>query len=358
MKVLGIMSGSSMDGIDLALCDVDNNAGSWSVKIIKGVTIPMNETWRVRLSQVKYQNPEVYAKTDVFFGRYLGELALAFEQETGQKIDLVASHGHTVFHDPNGWVTAQIGDGATIYGVSKIPTVTNFRRADVAAGGQGAPLVTVGDELLFAEYDACINLGGFCNASIKGQDGRTSFDIVPCNILLNRLARERKQKFDKDGEIGENGQIIYPLLEKLNAIPYYKSPAPKSLGRDWINKELWHVVRDFDKEPVEDRMKTIIMHISTQIAIALDRYASKPVEELKILLTGGGTWNKTLVDFISTETDADIIIPDTDIVDFKEAMVFALLGAMRVNGETNVNTESTGASFPIVAGSLDGVIKN
>lgn len=354
MNVLGIMSGTSMDGIDLALCAVDHSGGKWNVEILKAITLPYNETWRVRLSQLKYQNPELYVRTDVFYGRYLGELALAFQKETGLNIDLIASHGHTIFHQPHAWITAQVGDGATLYGTSGIPTVSNFRRADVAACGQGAPLVTLGDELLFSEYDACLNLGGFCNMSIKTATGRLSFDIAPCNIVLNRLARERKLKYDDGGAIAEQGNIIYPLLEQLNAISYYGKAAPKSLGREWINKDFWHLVRDFDESPLEDRMKTLVMHIATQIALSLEAYAPKPLNEMTILVTGGGVFNDTLIDYIKSESEAIIEIPNTQLVQYKEAMIFALLGAMRVNNLSNVSGETTGALRSVIGGSLDG----
>ena len=236
--------------------------------------------------------------------------------------------------------------------------MTNFRRADLAAGGQGAPLVTIGDELLFTEYDACLNLGGFCNLSLKNASGRMAFDIAPCNIILNRLAREKKQKMDEGGQIAEQGSIIYPLLEALNSVPYYSKKAPKSLGREWINKEFWHIVRDYDDHSVEDRMKTLVMHIATQIALALDTYADKAPEDMKILVTGGGTMNPTLVDFIKTETDSDIVVPDDDMINYKEAMIFALLGVMRVRNLTNVMGESTGADYSVIGGSLDGDFSN
>jgi anhydro-N-acetylmuramic acid kinase len=354
MNVLGIMSGTSMDGIDLALCNVQQNEGKWTVEIIQAITVPYNETWRVRLSQLRYQTPELYAKTDVFYGRYLGELARGFQKESGLNIDLVASHGHTIFHDPHGWLTAQVGDGATLAATSGIPAVTNFRRADVAAGGQGAPLVTVGDELLFSQYDACLNLGGFCNLSVGHGSDRMSFDIAPCNIVLNRLARERGLKFDEDGLIAESGNVIYPLLEKLNQIKFYQRKGPKSLGREWINKEFWHIVRDFDDQPVEDRMKTLVMHCAVQIARALEMHSDKDVSELSVLVTGGGAFNKTLIDYIQSETSSNIVIPDKQLVNYKEAMIFALLGAMRVKNIANVNNKATGASVAVIGGSLDG----
>jgi anhydro-N-acetylmuramic acid kinase len=308
----------------------------------------------VRLSQLKYQNPEVYARTDVFYGRYLGELALAFQSESGITIDLIASHGHTIFHQPHRWITAQVGDGATLYGTSGIPVVSNFRRSDVAAGGQGAPLVTLGDELLFNQYDACLNLGGFSNISIKTASGRISFDVAPCNIVLNRLARERKLKYDDGGKLAEDGNIIYPLLEQLNGISYYRKSAPKSLGREWINKEFWHIVRDFDDHPVEDRMKTLVMHIATQVSMAIEAHAQKPMEEMQILVTGGGAFNDTLMDYLRSESEANLVLPDEQTIQYKEAMIFALLGVLRVKNLSNVMSASTGASRAVIGGSLDG----
>ncbi len=354
MKVLGIMSGTSMDGIDLALCDVQNNSGSWTVNIDRAITVPYNETWRVRLSQLKYQNSEVFVKTDVFYGRYLGELAKGFQQETGLEIDLIASHGHTIFHDPKNWITSQIGDGATLAATAGIPAVTNFRRGDVALGGQGAPLVGIGDDLLFNDYDFCLNLGGFCNVSTKHLGKRIAFDISPCNIVLNRLARERDLKYDENGDIAESGNIIYPLLHALNEIEFYKKSAPKSLGREWINKNFWHVVREYDDQPLEDRMKTLVMHIATQIAIAIERIAEKDLQNSRILVTGGGAFNRCLVDYIKSETEAQIVVPEAQMVNYKEALIFALLGAMRVQNICNTLPDATGASAAFVGGSLDG----
>jgi len=354
MKVLGIMSGSSMDGVDLALCEVNESAQGWQVEILEGVTVPYSETWRVRLSQLRYQNAELYAKTDVFYGRYLGELAAAFFQQTGYTADLVASHGHTIFHNPKGWLTAQIGDGATLNAFSKVPVVSNFRRADVGLGGQGAPLVGLGDDLLFSEYDFCLNLGGFCNVSAKHQGKRIAFDISPCNIVLNRLARDRDLQYDEDGAIAEAGQIDYSLLNALNEIEFYQQSFPKSLGREWINKNFWHIVREFDDLSLEDRMKTLVMHIAVQVRKALEGIAEKPLEDCKLLVTGGGAFNKTLVDHLRSETECAVVVPEAKLVNYKESMIFALLGAMRVKNLNNTLSSATGASTDWVAGSLDG----
>lgn len=358
MKVIGIMSGTSMDGADLALCDVQFNGSEWTARVETAKTYPYNEKWRVRLSQLKYQNPELYAKTDVFYGHYLGELVNAFCKETGVKPDLVASHGHTIFHNPDHRLTAQVGDGASLSAICGIPVVSNFRRADVALGGQGAPLVGIGDELLFPEYDSCLNLGGFCNISAEVDGRRVAYDIAPCNIVLNRVARELGQSYDENGQIAESGQIIFPLLNRLNEIEYYRQKGPKSLGREWINKGFWHIVRDFDEESAADRMKTLVVHIARQIGASLNALHGDNGAGRAVLVTGGGAHNTSLIDHLRAETEAEIVVPEAALIDYKEALIFALLGAMRVKNQPNIRHTATGASRACVSGSLDGDFSN
>jgi anhydro-N-acetylmuramic acid kinase len=358
MKVIGIMSGTSMDGADLALCDVQWSGGKWTASIIAAETIPYEEKWRVRLSQLRYQNSEVLAKTDVFYGRYLGELVLKFLRKHNLSADLVASHGHTIFHDPMALLTTQIGDGATLSATCGLPVVSNFRRADVALGGQGAPLAGLGDEILFPEYDVCLNLGGFSNVSAEIDGRRIAFDVSPCNIVLNRIAREIGQQYDEDGRLAESGQILFPLLNRLNDIPYYHKTPPKSLGREWINKEFWHIVRDFDDEAPEDRMKTLVVHISRQIGYNIGELTGENGAGKKVLVTGGGAHNQSLIDHLKSETEAAVIVPDVFTVDYKEALIFALLGAMRVKNVKNTLNSATGAKMACVSGSLDGDFSN
>lgn len=348
------MSGTSMDGTDLSLCEVQEVSGQWQANILTSKTYPMEEKWRVRLSQLKYQNSGTFTKADIFYGRYLGELVNDFLAESNETADLIASHGHTIFHDPEGWLTTQIGDGATLSTIANLPVVSNFRRADVAAGGQGAPLAGKGDEILYNDYDACLNLGGFCNISANIDGDRKAWDIGPCNIVLNRLARERNLKYDAYGSIAGEGQIDFTLLEQLNLIPYYTKTGAKSLGREWINKNFWHIVRDFEKLDVSDRMKTLVVHIAFQIARAIDQSFGNNGAGRKILATGGGVFNKVLMEFIEQESDAEFIVPSEDIVNYKEAQFFALLGALRVKNQINVDHKQTGATASMVAGSLDG----
>lgn len=353
-KVIGMMSGSSMDGIDLALCNITRTENGYSYTIEQTKTVDYPDRWRVRLSQLRKADAMAYVKTDVFYGHYIGQLINEFIEENKLSVDLIASHGHTVFHYPEIKLTRQVGDGATISAISNLPTITDFRSMDVAKGGQGAPLVAIGDELLFNEYDFCLNLGGFANISGKIGEHRVAFDICPANIILNRTARDFNLEYDHNGEIASKGAINYSLLENLNNIDFYSKPFPKSLNRDWINTELWQLVKDGDRLTTEDKMKTFVDHIAIQIARSVEYLCQKNTKGKKILVTGGGAFNTTLMDFIRSHSDAEFIVPDSKLVQYKEALIFALMGVLRVENKDNIYKTFTGASSNSISGSLNG----
>ncbi len=357
-KVIGIMSGSSMDGIDLALCNIAEHDGKYTYSVEVAHTYDYDDKWRVRLSQLRKADALAYAKTDVFYGHYLGQLVNDFMIQYQVRADLVASHGHTVFHYPNELITRQVGDGASLSAICGLPVVSDFRSMDVAKGGEGAPLVAIGDELLFPEYDFCLNIGGFANISGKVGEYRVAFDVSPANILLNRVARDLNLNYDKDGEIASKGAINYPLLAQLNDIDFYKLPFPKSLNRDWINEELWHLVKEGERLSSEDKMKTFVDHIGTQIGKSISYLSRNEAAGKKVLVTGGGAFNLTLMDYIRTHSEAEFIIPDEKLVKYKEALIFALMGVLRVENNVNIKKTFTGANSDSVSGSLNGDFKN
>lgn len=357
-NIIGIMSGSSMDGVDLAHCSITKDGESYDFQINHGETIEFNENWRIRLSQLRKQSALNYVKTDIFFGYYLGELCNDFIQKNNLEVDFIASHGHTAFHDPIKGVTAQVGDGQSISAKTNLPVITDFRRMDVAKFGEGAPLVTLADDLLFNSYDFCLNLGGFANISCSQTAGRVGYDICANNILLNRIARDLGQSFDEDGKIADSGSINYELLGELNAIEYYEKPYPKSLNRDWINKELWHIVRSYRETSLEDRMATLVDHIAGQIGKNIDALSQGHSEGKKVLITGGGAFNNTLIDYIKSHTDAELVVPEDKLVNYKESLAFALLGALRVQNKVNVIGNGTGAKENSIAGALHGDFSN
>lgn len=353
-NIIGVMSGTSMDGLDIAHVSLtEKEDGKWDYAINAATTVPYGDRWRLRLSKLRHQNSMIFYKTDRYFGQFIGEHIMDFLEENELSADLIASHGHTVFHQPENNISVQVGNGNSIYGVTGIPTVTDFRYLDVVLGGEGAPLVGVADEYLFSEFDMCLNLGGFANISADISGVRVGYDICPSNIVLNRIAREFDKEYDEDGEIAAKGQIDYDLLEELNEVPYYHQAPPKSLGREWISKNFWHIVRNSYAKK-EDKMKTLCDHIALQIGNNIHDLASGDASGKRVFVTGGGAFNKTLIDHLKSHTEAEVVVPDDMMVNYKEALAFALFGILRVKNKVNVYGRATGASKDTVSGALYG----
>lgn len=340
------MSGTSLDGLDIAACEFFYGDEKWNFRIIEGFTQKYDKEWEQRLFMLPYSDALTFARTHVEYGHLIGRLTRNFIEKTGFLPHLVASHGHTVFHRPDEGFTTQIGDGSAIAAETGFPVVCDFRAADVALGGQGAPLVPLGDRLLFPGYDACLNLGGFANISMESGHDRIAFDICPVNIVLNRLANELGHTYDKDGEIARSGRIDHQLLQNLNDLPYYALKPPKSLGREWIENEFLHLLK-IPSLPVNDRMRTVCEHIAIQINLTLSGRTS-----LKVLTTGGGTFNRFLIERINYLNSHNWIVPDDELINFKEALVFAFLGLMRILGQTNVLKSVTGSTADHSGGAL------
>lgn len=339
-----------MDGVDLACSEFHWSAGSWKYRITHAETIPYEEKWRIRLSQLYKQPIELFPKTDAFYGRYLGMLVRQFVQKNQlEAIDLVASHGHTIFHQPQAGFTAQIGDGGALSAECGLPVVSNFRNMDLALGGQGAPLVPMGDRLLFGEYEACLNLGGIANISFEKNGELRAFDISPCNIVFNRVARWLGLPYDDKGKIASSAHIDEDLLHELNELPFYSKSGAKSLGREWINSEFWPLVKNYTDISEEEKMATLSNHVATQIAAVLNHN-----QLTKVLVTGGGALNEFLLSRIRSKTSCELIIPDETTIHFKEALIFAFLGLLRINNQTNVLKAVTGSRADHIGGALWG----
>jgi anhydro-N-acetylmuramic acid kinase len=333
--VLGIMSGTSLDGLDLAICKFSRCRDKWNYQILKSKTVEYTPDLRARLENSLSLSGFDILNLDNEFGYYIGRQSKEFIEVSGLNVSLISSHGHTVFHQPDKGVTFQAGNGACIAAITGIPTVSDFRRTDVALGGQGAPLVPAGDELLFSEFDYCLNLGGFANISFRSASQRIAFDICPVNFILNLLARRAGQIFDKNGILGSAGNINLRLLERLNKLSYYRNKPPKSLGREWIESEFLPVL-DQDDLPVADKMRTVYEHIAKQISLI-------PGKNKTVLVTGGGVHNEFLMDLIKRLCKAECIVPENKTADFKEALIFAFLGLLRLRNEINCFASVTGA---------------
>ncbi len=335
--VIGLMSGTSLDGLDIAACEFVEGA-TFSFNILACETIRYSESLLNKLSSASNCSGRYLIQLHHEYGKYLGNAVLAFEEKNNLKADLISSHGHTVFHNPAEGYTFQLGSAQDLFALLKQDVVADFRSADIALGGQGAPLVPIGDKLLFSEFDACLNLGGFANVSYESQDKRIAFDICPLNIPLNQYATREGLPFDKGGQLAAKGELIPSLLEKLLKLPFFAEKAPKSLGREWYENEFFPLLMEFDASTSEDILRTIV---ELQV-IAISESIPKSIN--KVLVTGGGAWNDFLIRKLDERRPDIWHIPDESIVNFKEALIFAFLGWLRLNNRVNCLSSVTGAS--------------
>ncbi|MFP4664633.1 MAG: anhydro-N-acetylmuramic acid kinase [Bacteroidales bacterium] len=337
--IIGLMSGTSADGLDLAFCSFEKTyAGHWDYRICSAITMAYDQRLRTELRQAVKMNKKQLKDLDDYFGTWSGRAVKIFMEQEGISADLpdfVASHGHTIFHQPEKKRTLQIGKGQKIADACAIPVIFDFRSPDVKLGGQGAPLVPIGDKHLFSRYDQCLNIGGFSNISMDLDGRRIAWDICPVNTVGNDLANRINLDFDKDGMIAAKGKLIPDLLQKLNALDFYQQKPPKSLGREWVADNVDVLLRPlFSEYSLEDLMRTWYEHAAMQIARHLKG---------NVLVTGGGAKNSFLIDRIRSLSAADIHIPDEMLVDFKEALIFAFMAVLRYREEVNVLASVTGA---------------
>jgi anhydro-N-acetylmuramic acid kinase len=346
-KIVGLMSGTSLDGLDIAYTIFTKLENKWSFKLIKSATYEYQSELKKKLSQAKEIPISALLKLDKEFGKELANLVLKFIEEHNidpKSIDAIASHGQTVYHQPKNGFSFQIGCGTSLAFHTGIPVINDFRNKDIIAGGQGAPLVPIGEKHLFSdEADAFLNLGGFCNMTYRIDDEWKAFDISPCNLPLNKLAEQRGLEYDKDGELAKKGVVDFFLLDLLNQIPYYTAQGPKSLGTEWLDEEFYPLIK-FSKH-TEDNICTLVEHIAIQISKAFE---NKNLQ--KVMVTGGGAFNEFLLARIKHYSAVELFLPSKEIINLKESIVFGFLGALYLEKETNNVKSATGANQNIVAG--------
>jgi anhydro-N-acetylmuramic acid kinase len=350
-KVIGLMSGSSLDGLDIAYVELQEQqstqrqgARAWGYTILQTATDPYSGEWRRRLATAPGLSALDYQLLHVDYGRYLGERVLAFIETHGlhYKVQLIASHGHTSFHDVARRMTAQLGDGAAIAATTGINVVSDLRAIDVALGGQGAPIVPIGERLLLAGYDYFLNLGGIANISRQG----IAFDVCPANRVLNALAELEGQAFDRDGLLAAAGRVDERLLQRLNALPYYGMPYPKSLANEFGTETVLPMVLQAELSTA-DALRTCVEHIAEQVRRAVIQLGNGG----RMLVTGGGAHNSFLVERLRA-SGVEVVVPEDQLVDYKEALVMALIGVLRWREENNVLASVTGASRDSIGGAV------
>lgn len=336
------MSGTSLDGLDLAYCLLQKSNGSWQYGLKQTKAISYTPEMRERLKTSIDLNAVDLLVLHNQYGAWLGEQVAEFIRGNGLEVDFISSHGHTVHHRPELGLTLQIGSGQHLANACTLPVVCDFRTNDVALGGQGAPLVPIGDRLFFGNFDFCLNLGGISNVSFELNGSRVAYDIGIANMLLNHITRKIGLEYDAGGVMARSGTVNPALLAKLNALPYYALPFPKSVGYEWFLAEMAPIV-DGTVDTTENLLHTAVVHIAKTIADGIGPFAGDGSNSL--LATGGGALNTFLMDKTREFLGPKLVVtvPDRSVIEFKEALVFALMGALRMNDEINVLSSVTGA---------------
>lgn len=344
-NVIGVMSGTSLDGIDLAHVHFSIVDGKWSFYIYETETVSYDNDWLNKLkTAIDFSEDKLKELNKDYTVLLANSIKTFIKKHQLQKLDAVCSHGHTILHQPQNGFTLQIGNLPEIANHCHQTVVCDFRVQDVFLGGQGAPLVPIGDRILFSEYDFCLNLGGFSNVSFEQNDTRIAFDISPVNTVLNFYANQLGLDYDDKGQLAASGKLNSELLNELNELEYYKKQFPKSLGFEFVKETVLPLIEQYNI-PIEDKLNTFTEHITFQIAVAL------PSKKGKLLATGGGAYNDFLIERLKFWLpDLEIIIPDKKTIEFKEALIFALLGVLKLRNEINVLASVTGAKHNHTSG--------
>jgi len=351
-KIIGIMSGTSMDGLDIAYTAFTQSADkNWTHTVLATKTFPYSENYKKALKDCTKFSAAQVNMFDKHLGKYFGHMIEQFVDDFNidkNEVDAIASHGHTVFHQPENGFTLQIGCGSTIASITGLNVINDFRTKDVIHGGQGAPLAPIGDTLLFANRaNSFLNIGGFANLCINTHPV-VAFDICPANLPLNQYCQEHfGTPFDENGQFARSGKLNERMLDILNDLDYYAQPYPKSLGTEWLKDHFISLISSYGNESPRDVLHTVTRHIAHQIGRALNENTAKSV-----LITGGGAKNNYLIELIREEFRGEVIIPDAELIDYKEAIIFGLLGALYLAGEPSTIKTVTGANRAVCAGVL------
>ncbi|MCY7421069.1 MAG: anhydro-N-acetylmuramic acid kinase [Chitinophagaceae bacterium] len=354
-RVIGLMSGSSLDGLDIAFIEFEESGGKWHYDIKASGCPAYNYEWSTRLGNAYKLSAYDYLLLHAGYGKYIAEKINEFIEvhDLYHQVQLISSHGHTIFHSPEQGMTAQIGDGSVIAANTGINVVSDLRAVDIAFGGQGAPIVPIGEKLLFGEYSCFLNLGGIANISCNTSNGYVAFDVCSANKILNMLAQTVGKEYDEDGRIAYGGKVNAELLAELDKLDYYQRPHPKSLDNSFGTTTVYPIIQSYGLH-VEDAMCTYVEHIADQICNSFQSILES-TDNKKLLVTGGGAFNKFLTKRLQTKLlryGVEVVIPDADLVNNKEALIMALIGILRWREEYNVLSSGTGASRDSINGAV------
>ena len=349
------MSGSSLDGVDIAHVQLEEVRGAWSFQLLHADCIPYSSEWASKLQRAADHCVTDFLRLHTAYGAYLGHLVNAFisKHNIDHQVHFIASHGHTVFHEPQHRTTFQLGDGAALAATTGLAVISDLRALDVALGGQGAPIVPIGDKLLFGQYDYLLNIGGIANMTMWRDGKPIAFDVCPANQVLNALAEREGQRMDENGRIAASGKVLHDVLDELVQGEYYKQAPPKSLSNEAARSLVFPQLLESSHSNA-DLLRTATTHIAIQVAEAAGQFPHSK-EEAVMLVTGGGAFNSFLIDQLQKRLAAQkvtVIVPDAGVVKYKEAIVMALIGTLRWREETNVLCSVTGAGRDSIGGAL------
>jgi len=362
-RVIGLMSGSSMDGLDMAFVEFEEKAGAWSYNLRAAHCEAYPDEWAKKLQGATSLNSHDYLSLHIDYGHWLGQRVNEFihRYQLEYQVQLISSHGHTTFHSPDLKLTAQLGDGAAIAAETGIAVITDLRSMDVALGGQGAPIVPIGEKLLWSNYDLFLNLGGIANLSASAGISATgqwlAFDVCPANRVLNMIVARVGKLYDEDGILAADGKLVPELFNNLNALDYYNKPYPKSLANEFGTGIVFPLVTNYDMS-TEDGLFTYAEHIAEQVTVAVSGAtdkAKRTAKTARMLITGGGAFNLHLVKRLTEKMTAlgvEVEVPNAELISYKEAVVMALMGVLRWRDEVNAMASVTGAEKDTVNGAI------
>jgi len=352
-NVIGVMSGTSLDGVDLAQIKFYLDDKKWTFEILESETIGYSKDWIAKLKSAVDYSEIALNNLNIEYTKLLASIISAFiAKHKIENLDAVCSHGHTILHQPEKGLTLQIGNLPLISTLINQTVVCDYRVQDVQLGGQGAPLVPIGDRILFSEYDYCMNLGGFSNVSFEQYGERIAFDISPVNTVLNFYANQLGLDYDDKGQLSRTGKVSEKLLNELNALDFYQQKFPKSLGFEFVKDFVLPMIESY-KIPIEDKMRTFTEHLTLQMALALDCFETRDNEKSRIFITGGGAYNDFIIERIQFYLPKmEIVVPSAKILEYKEALIFALLGVLKLRDEINVLSSVTGAKTDHSSGKI------
>jgi anhydro-N-acetylmuramic acid kinase len=356
-RVIGLMSGSSLDGLDIAFASFQETSGKWQYELKASACLPYGKHWKETLSNAHNMSAVDYQLCHASYGRFIGEQVNHFIEANGldYQVQLIASHGHTVFHMPQHHMTTQLGEGAQIAALTGINVVSDLRSMDVALGGQGAPIVPIGEKLLLSEYDMFLNIGGIANISYNSPDKYIAFDVCPANRVLNLLSKQLDHEYDEDGKLASEGKILDDLLNTLNHLEYYSQPYPKSLANNFGTETIFPILHRSGH--TKDLLRTYVEHIAIQVSNSLGTLIEENQSSVpkRILVTGGGAHNQFLISRLKELAKVhgvEIVVPDNELIDFKEAIIMGLIGLLRWREENNVFSSVTGAIRNSIGGAV------